>query len=118
MNDKSELKKKNAIYTDSNVVMEMQLGRVLTELLKERRLSLRELARASGVSASTLSEWTTNRAPNPVKLKKVAEYLGVSVHFLLFGCEDNQNPIEKILKESVFQGTYEITVKKVKLPKP
>ena len=97
--------------------MELKIGHILADLLKERSLTLRELSSVSGVAVSTLSDWTTNRAPNPINLKKVAESLGVSVHYLLFGCEDNQNPLEKIMKEDVFHGTYEISIKKVKIPK-
>lgn len=97
--------------------MDLQIGRVLTAILKERKISLRELSKATSVSVSTLSDWSSNRNPNPSKLKLVAEHLGVSIHYLLFGIEDNQNALEKILKEEFFSGTFEISVKRVKLPK-
>lgn len=97
--------------------MELQIGPVLSKILKERRLSLRELSKATGISVSTLSEWSANRNPNPSKLKLVADYLGVSIHFLLFGVEDNQTAIAKILKEDIFSGTFEINIRRVKIGK-
>jgi transcriptional regulator with XRE-family HTH domain len=95
--------------------MTLQIGRVLSAIIKERRLTLKEIATGAGVPLSTISEWTNNRAPkNPIQVQKVAGFLGVSMHFLLFGQEDQEEPITKLLKEEVFSGTFEITVKRVK----
>ena len=103
-------------YDDWNMSDEIKIGKVLQQLLKEKNMSLRELAKRSGVPASNLTEWSANRSPkNPVQAKKVAEALGVTFHFLLFGESDSQEPIQMILKEEFFQGTFEITVKKVKV---
>jgi transcriptional regulator with XRE-family HTH domain len=95
---------------------EIKIGKVLTELLKQKNLSIRQLAKNTGVPASTLSEWTSGRAPkNLVHAKNVAKTLGITTHFLLFGEEDDQEPIQKILKEELFSGTFEISVKRVKV---
>ena len=101
---------------DVNTMDEIKIGKTLQLLLKEKKMSLRELAKASGVPASNLTEWSGNRVPkNPLQVRRVAEALGVTMHFLLFGEVDSQEPIQKILKEDWFQGTFEITVKKVKV---
>ncbi|MES3036979.1 MAG: helix-turn-helix transcriptional regulator [Bdellovibrionota bacterium] len=101
---------------DLDMSDEIKIGKVLQLLLKQKNMSMRELAKVSGVPASNLTEWSANRSPkNPVQIKKVAEALGVTMHFLLFGEDDNQEPIQKILKEDFFSGTFEITVKKVKV---
>lgn len=98
--------------------MELKLGPTLSALLRQKDLTLKEVGKACGVSVSTLSEWGTGREPkSPIQVAKVAEYLGVTLHYLLFGIEDQQGGIEKILKEQVFSGTYKVTVEKVKLPK-
>lgn len=95
---------------------EIKIGKVLQQLLKEKNISMRELAKRSGVPASNLTEWSANRSPkNPVQTKKVAEALGVTMHYLLFGEDDGQEPIQRILKEDFFSGTFEITVKRVKV---
>lgn len=96
--------------------MAILIGSTLKGLLKTRRMTLKEVSIATGVPSSTLSEWLNNRSPkNPEQTRKVAQYLGVSLHFLLFGEEDSQEPIQKILKEDFFQGTFEISIKRVKL---
>ncbi len=82
--------------------------------MEDERHTLASISKATGVPKSTLSEWLNNRAPNPTQAVKVANHLAVSLHFLLFGKDDAQEPIQKILKEDFFQGTFEITVKRVK----
>ena len=77
--------------------------------------TLASIAKGTGVPKSTISEWLNNRSPNPSQAVKVANHLGVSLHFLLFGKDDAQEPIQKILKEDFFKGTFEITVKRVKI---
>lgn len=96
--------------------MSTQIGKVLSQIIKQRRLTLREISKATGVPATTLAEWQANRTPkNPSQIKAVSKYLGVSLHFLLFGEEDSEEPIQKIMKEDFFKGTFEISIKRVKL---
>lgn len=96
--------------------MKVNIGKILPELIKEQHWTVAKLSKATGVPQSTLREWCLNRSPkNPVQVQKVADILGVSMHYLYFGTQDKQEPIQKILKEDIFQGTFEITVKKVKV---
>ncbi len=94
----------------------IKIAQTMKQLLKERGMTLRELSKRSGVPVSTLSEWSSNREPkSPTQTRKVAQALGVSMHYLLFGEDDSQEPLQKLLKEDLFQGTFEITVKKVRM---
>lgn len=94
----------------------IKIAQTMKQLLKERGITLRELSKRSGVPVSTLSEWSSNREPkSPTQTRKVAQALGVSMHYLLFGEDDSQEPLQKLLKEDLFQGTFEITVKKVRM---
>lgn len=96
--------------------MSVKTGFILKQLIKERRLTIKEISKGSGVPPTTIAEWANERTPkNPQQVRKVAQFLGVSIHYLLFGEEDSQEPIQKILKEDFFTGTFEITVKKVKI---
>lgn len=107
-------------FLPDNNSMELKLAPSLTALMKEQRLSLREVSKGCGVPTSTLSEWQSGRSPkNPVQVAKVAEFLGVSLHRLLFGVEDSRGlgAIEKIITDDLFKGTFEITLKRVKFPK-
>ncbi|MCM2353974.1 MAG: helix-turn-helix domain-containing protein [Pseudobdellovibrio sp.] len=94
--------------------MSTQIGKVFSQIIKERRYTLKEISKATGVPATTLAEWQANRTPkNPNQVKSVAQFLGVSLHYLLFGEEDSQEPIAKIMKEDFFSGTFEINIKRV-----
>jgi transcriptional regulator with XRE-family HTH domain len=99
----------------NNVEVTIKIQTTLKQLLTEQNLSLRELAKRSGVPNSTLQEWSSNRSPkNPIQVQKVAQVLGVSMHYLIFGEEDKSEPLTKLLKEDVFSGTYEINIKRVR----
>lgn len=96
-------------------VVELKIGRVLKSIMHKERHTLVSLARATGVPKSTISEWLNNRAPNPVQAAKVARHLGISLHQLLFGEEDSEEPLHKLFKEDFFSGTFEINIKRVKI---
>lgn len=92
----------------------IKIGQNLKALLEKHNLSLRELSKRTGVPNSTLQEWTINRSPkNPLQVQCVAKELGVSMHYLLFGEEDQHEPIAKLLSNDVFSGTFEINIKRV-----
>ena len=95
--------------------VKLKIGSVLRTIIGERRLTLKEISKGTGVPASTIAEWTNNRSPkNPEQAQRVAGYLGISLHHLFFGEEDREEPISKLLKEDVFSGTFEITIKRLK----
>lgn len=92
----------------------MELGKVLTNLCEKQNLSLTELAKKSGVPKQTLHNWTLDRkSVNPDQLKKVAEVLRVSLHYLLYGEEDPQQPASSKSLEEVFSGELQVTIHQV-----
>lgn len=97
--------------------MKRNFGDILQSLMEERKISGRSLAKELGVPYKTLQEWLGPgaRMPrDPEVLKKVSDYFKVSVHFLLFGKEDERSLIGEILdKTEIHTGLYEITVKRV-----
>lgn len=98
--------------------MELCLAKVLKDLLKNRRLTLKEVSLASGVAVSTLGEWLNNRQPkSPVQVKKVANTLEVSLNYLLFGEPDRYERINltQALGDEVLSGVFEINVRRVKI---
>lgn len=61
------------------------------ELLQKRKMTPYQVAKATGISQSTLSDWKTGRAkPKADKLLKLAEYFGVTVDYFLKE-ETNEN---------------------------
>lgn len=98
------------------MVKKLRISKTLNELLDKNNLTLRKLSKESGVPVSTLSEYKkNNRNPNAEDLAKVADALDCSIHYLLFGLEDPSEPIQKVLKQEFFKGTFEITLKRVRL---
>ncbi len=95
---------------------ELKISETLTSLLCERNMTLRSLSKACDIPLSSLSEWkNNNRNPNAEDLSKVAEVLDTTIHYLLFGFEDPAEPIQKVLKQDLFSGTFEVTIKKVNI---
>jgi len=94
---------------------DLKIGKVLRNLIESGPHTLASISKATGVPKSTISEWMNNRAPNPVQATKVAKHLGVSLHFMLFSEEDSEEPLYKLIKEDFFSGTFEISVRRVKI---
>lgn len=60
----------------------------LTILIKEKKMSKRELAREIGVSAMSVSDWSTGKIqPTAENIYLIAEYFSISSDYLL-GLED------------------------------
>ena len=59
---------------------------IFERLLKEKGIKASDVSRATGIPASTFSDWKKGRSkPKDEKLRKIAEYLGVSAHYLRTG---------------------------------
>lgn len=82
--------------------------------MESRRITLKAIAKETGVPLSSIAEWKkNNRNPKVEDASKVADYLGITLSHLLFGQEDKQEPLQKILKEQFFSGVFEINIKRV-----
>ncbi|MDE5943185.1 MAG: helix-turn-helix transcriptional regulator [Clostridia bacterium] len=69
--------------------MKNQFASRLNELIQEREISKRNLAKNIGVSAMSISDWTNgNVQPTAENIYLIAEYLGVTSDYLL-GLEDD-----------------------------
>lgn len=61
---------------------------VYQRLLDEKGLKNADVARATGISNMTLSDWKRVKStPKADKMQKIADYLGVSVDYLVTGKE-------------------------------
>ena len=69
----------------------MIISERIFEIMKEQKMSQRELSRRTGITISTISDWNTKKSnPASDKLLVISEALGVSVEELL------QNHLKKI----------------------
>lgn len=65
---------------------------VLSALLKERGIGVREAARIAGCAPSTITGWTGGTIPDDfIAVKRLAKALGCSFSFLLTGEEDQRD---------------------------
>lgn len=61
-----------------------QFAARLTELLSENKISKRELAKRIGVSATSISDWSTGRIqPTVENVYLICEYIQVSADYML-----------------------------------
>ena len=59
---------------------------IYQKLLDEKGLKNADVARATGISNMTLSDWKRGKSvPKSDKMRKIAEYLNVSVDYLMTG---------------------------------
>ena len=59
---------------------------VYVRLRDEKGVTDAIVAKATGIGKSTFSDWKTGRSvPKNEKLKKIADYFGVSINYLLTG---------------------------------
>lgn len=65
---------------------------VFDDLLKTHHTTVYRVAKATGISASTFSDWKNGRSvPKTDKLRRIAEYFHVSLEYLL-GTQSTESP--------------------------
>jgi len=77
---------------------------IFAKLLAERNLKAADVCKGTGLPSSLFSEWKRGKStPKADKLKKIADYFGVSVDYLMTGKEE---PEEKKNPYSDLKGIY------------
>ena len=81
---------------DSNNTRFNAFSSILSDLRKEKRLSITELGKKIGVSPRTVSKWENGLSlPSIDKLAELSQTLGVTVDTLLFDRPDKSPPLTK-----------------------
>lgn len=65
---------------------------VFTTLCAQRGVSPNAVAKSLSIASGTVTNWKNGAEPQNAKLKKIADYFGVSVSYLL-GVVDDPDPI-------------------------
>ena len=82
---------------------------IFARLMEERGLTAYKVAKDTGISQATLSDWKRGRCtPKADKLQKLADYFHVSVEYLM-GSEPVEHDQMDDLKFALFGGEEEIT---------
>lgn len=94
----------------------MILSQQLKLLLNSKDITVAQLSRATSVPAKTVYHWLHGQSPrNLVQVKKIADYFGVTLDYLLFGQMTPDVGIES-LKNDILAGVFEVVLRKVKGP--
>ena len=65
---------------------------IFAQLLEEKGLKAADVTRATGIKSPVFSEWKKGKSrPNTEKMIKIANFLGVSIEYLLTGNESKSN---------------------------
>lgn len=61
--------------------------KIFDDLLKTNKTTVYKVSKATGISASTFTDWKNGRsAPKMDKIKLIADFFGVSLEYMLSGC--------------------------------
>lgn len=64
---------------------------IYCRLRDDKKLKDSDVAKATGITNSTFSDWKTGRSkPKQDKLQKIADFFGVTLDYLMNGTYDNQ----------------------------
>lgn len=84
------------------------------ELMNEKHLNMRKVSQATGIPYSTFTDWKVGRyTPKIDKLKKIADFFGVSVDYLMTGNEigiNTQSVTERVKTEPSYYNNIEAFV--------
>ncbi len=99
---------------------ERPFAKILMRLMSEKNISVPKAASVAGVSSSTISDWRGGTTPEDyLAVQKLANYMGVSLSFILTGKEDNSTrsvpAIEEVfeLGDELFDGFAQISIKRL-----
>ncbi len=74
---------------------------IFAQLLEQRNLKAADVCRGTGLPSSLFSEWKRGKSiPKADKMKKIADFFGVSVEYLMTGEEKEEPTIYYTNKET------------------
>jgi transcriptional regulator with XRE-family HTH domain len=97
-------------------------GRLLTEVMKERGVSIRQAARLAHVNTSTLQSWRSGAIPEDyLAVKRLAEAMGTTLSYLLTGENEampKNPPVTEVFNmgDVLFDGYARIQIQRL-IPK-
>lgn len=87
----------------------MKLKEILRQLIKEKGISVTSLSKNAKVPLQTLNNWLSGLKPRDLdQVKSVADYLGVSLDYLVYGKKEKNIDINDL----VAFGTFDVYLKR------
>ncbi|MBQ4561447.1 MAG: helix-turn-helix transcriptional regulator [Clostridia bacterium] len=84
---------------------------IFVELLQKNNVTAYQVCKATGIAPATISDWKNNKStPKNDKLKKIADYFGVSLDYLTTGKQvDRARVTDEDVKLALFGGDGDVT---------
>ena len=93
----------------------MQLGKILKKKLHDEEIKITVLSKATRVPLQTLHNWLAGQKPRDIdQVKRVSDYLGVSLNYLCFGEIEKTNRDFSEFREEILAGVFEVVIRKPK----
>ena len=74
--------------------MNMMFWKLVRELLAEKKLTQTGIARTLDIEVRTFQDWVySKKLPDTESAKKIADFLGVSLDYLLTGVKSDSEPL-------------------------
>lgn len=120
----------NDSKTDTNATMrkprkvsgrkDVPFGKILSAIMKERGLTLKQISQMAGVSLSVVSDWTAGNSPRDLQaVYRLSQALGIEFSRLLLGqaepIKDISSVAELFDEDEIFDGLVRINIKRVSL---
>ena len=86
---------------------------IFEQLCRERGVTARYVATTLGIGQSSFSDWKRGSKPRNDKLKKIADFFGVTVEYLMTGKEKNTPVDESVLDATLIAMLQELPEDKI-----
>lgn len=94
--------------------MSSHLSESLRFLLKQKKISARQLSKDTGIPQSTLMDLLEGKKEPSIKhLPVLSKYFGTTIDFLLTGQNQNIETLESLLTEDVFEGFLKVKIERI-----
>ena len=92
----------------------LKLHLTLKKLIAEHEITLRELAKKTGVPQATLSAYTAGAGTSkPEHILALSQFFKVPMETLLFGADHQPPPtLDEVLTEGVFEGWLKVRIER------
>lgn len=94
--------------------MEENFSQRLSNLIKQRGLTLSEVSKGSGVSKSQVHNYLQGSEPSLTKLVQLSRFFDVTIDYLVSGRESSSgDPVVEVIQAEIrSKGLYEIVIRK------
>ena len=97
-----------------DVMKNVKISHSLKTLMKDRKITLKDLSKSTGIPISTLGSYTASEKStySADHISSLCTYFDVSADYLLFGKNTEVEALNAILTEELFSGWIKVRVER------